>query len=122
MKKEHIQHLYNRIGFGITPKESQKIFGKPRKEIIDFIFESSKNTIPLKLGLSYDPIKLRNEDLNTFFKKNGITIKNYNTLWIKRLCNTKQLLREKMTLFWANHFVCSGKDRYIFTENNAIQR
>ena len=40
----------------------------------------------------------------------------YSIKWIERLESSQELLREKMTLFWANHFVCKD-DNILFVQN-----
>jgi len=53
MKSKEIQHLYNRIGFGITPKQIKSLGSKSKKEIIDALFSESKKTTPLEIKLSF---------------------------------------------------------------------
>ena len=62
MKLAHIQHLYNRIGFGITPKERKHLSKKSKKYVVNELFKSSDKTSPLTVDTS-------------FLK--GITFKNY---------------------------------------------
>ena len=38
-----------------------------------------------------------------------------NVAWIDRLAKPKELLCEKMTLFWANHFVCEDNN-YVYSQ------
>ena len=53
MKSTHIQHLYNRVGFGITPKELARLSKKSKKNIIKDLFASSKKTTTLAVDTSY---------------------------------------------------------------------
>ncbi|MFD2144714.1 DUF1800 domain-containing protein [Mucilaginibacter antarcticus] len=45
-----------------------------------------------------------------------------NDAWIKQMSNTEAQLREKMTLFWHNHFACNVGNSYYQQELNNIQR
>lgn len=123
MKTIHIQHLYNRIGFGIIPKDIAELKRKSRLEILDSIFKSSYKNTPLTIDFPHILIDKSKESRKDFLKKNTSTIRDYNNLWIKRLGNTNELLREKMTLFWANHFVCSNKSNFLFVQqfNNTLR-
>lgn len=65
MKKRHILHLYNRIGFGITPKELSRLSRKSRKNIVKELFQNSKNVSEISVDTSFlnsiDPKDLRDE-------------------------------------------------------------
>lgn len=124
MKDKHIQHLYRRVGFGILPTDLKKMSGKGRAEIVKNLFDSSTAYTPLEVDTS--EIKaifsgMMNEKLEPqirmkiqkISRKKQIEL---NGAWIDRLTSSKEILREKMTLFWANHFVC--EDNFI----NYIQR
>ena len=53
MKSAHIKHLYNRVGFGITPKELQRLSKKSKKQVINELFSNSKKTTPLRVDTSF---------------------------------------------------------------------
>ena len=53
MKSAHIQHLYNRIGFGITPQELKRLSKKNKKKVVEELFTSSKNTNKINVDISY---------------------------------------------------------------------
>lgn len=128
MKSIHIQHLYNRIGFGILPSQLEELSSRDRETIVDALFVNSKIMTPLKADTSfYDGVT--KEDLKDRTKRRELQkisrqkVKEYNFSWFNRLANPTELLREKMTLFWANHFVCQSRS-IIFVEqyNNALRK
>lgn len=128
MKLEHILHLYNRVGFGITPKELQRISKKSKKEIVATLFKSSKNTTPLTVDISFlneitpeiRKDKAKRRELQKISRKK---VTQFSTAWFHRLNNPSELLREKMTLFWANHFVCENKNILFFQNyNNTLRK
>lgn len=122
MKSNYIQHLYWRVGFGILPNELEKLSKKNKKKVVANIIETSKKVSPLKL----DTTEL-DELLNDTYEKTKVNIKKFqklsrektkelNVAWVDRLTNSNEILREKMTLFWANHFVCEDNN-YVYTQN-----
>ncbi|OEK09549.1 hypothetical protein A8C32_12655 [Flavivirga aquatica] len=121
MKRKHIQHLYWRIGFGILPAELERLSKKSKRQIIDDLIGTSKKMSPLKI----DTKEIENLMVGTFeeVKKNIMEIQKLsrkktielNVAWIDRLAKPEALLREKMTLFWANHFVCEDNN-FVFTQ------
>ncbi len=129
MKAKHIQHLYWRAGFGINPHELGKLTQKNRKQIVTELFENSTHSYPLKVDtsqlisnfLSMDKTdKLARQKL---MKANIQKQLELNTAWVKRLMTTKAVFREKMTLFWANHFVCRDNNTiYIQQYNNVLRK
>lgn len=128
MKSVHIQHLYNRVGFGITPKELKRLSKKNKKNVINELFTSSDKTTLLTVGTSF--LKdISSQDYKDKEKRKELQkisrnkIKEFSINWIERLKNPSEILREKMTLFWANHFVCESKN-ILFVENynNALRK
>jgi len=111
MTKQHIQHLYWRAGFGLSPLQLKKKSGQKKSEILNELFSESKTAIPLELNLSeinrFKKIpKSGTEERKRYNDLNTTKIKEFNYVWVYRLAGSNQMLREKMTLFWANHFVC----------------
>lgn len=132
MKTKNIQHLYRRIGFGILPTELQKLSYKSRKEVIDALFESSKKTTPLEVDISeienvfsnmMGPSRLDQETRKKIQKISRQKQVELNVAWVSRLTNPSELLREKITLFWANHFVCEDNSIvYIQKFHNTLRK
>ncbi len=127
MKSKHILHLYNRIGFGITPKNIEALKLKSKVSVINTLFETSKETTPLLVDTSFLN-GFKKNDLKSKKKRKALMkisrkkIKELNVTWIERLANPKELLREKMTLFWANHFVCKDNNIvYLQHYNNTLR-
>ncbi|WP_165731523.1 DUF1800 family protein [Polaribacter sp. 20A6] len=128
MKSTHIQHLYNRVGFGITPKELARLSKKSKKNVVNELFTSSKNTTILSVdtsflkGISFKDVKDKNKrrELQKISRKK---VQELSTAWFERLNNPSEILREKMTLFWANHFVCENKNiLYVQSYNNMLRK
>lgn len=122
MKQKDIQHLYWRAGFGINARDLNRLKHKSKTEIVNALFHKSSTSTDLELDLSefknYTVANFKKdatlrEKLNQLSAKK---VKDYNKAWIERMMNPNELLREKMTLFWANHFVCLN--RIIFFVQN----
>ncbi|WP_435414195.1 DUF1800 domain-containing protein [Polaribacter aestuariivivens] len=122
MKSAHIQHLYNRIGFGITPLNLERLSKKSKREIVDDIFINSATITPIKADLSFlkniKPGDLKDkkkrQELGVISRKK---IQNFSVSWMERILNPTEVFREKMTLFWANHFVSESRNNILFTQN-----
>lgn len=133
MKAKQIQHVYRRIGFGILPTTLGKLSKKSKKEVIKNLFLSSKNVTLLEVdtseikdifsgsmmsGSKLDPETRRK--IQKISRKKQIEL---NIAWVERLTNSPEILREKMTLFWANHFVCEDNSiNYIQQFNNTLRK
>jgi len=128
MNQRHIQHLYWRAGFGISPKQLEQLAHKSKAEIVDDLFDGSSSTTPLRIDMSefehVDYVSLKNdkEALKKFTKLLREKLADLNELWINRLKNPKELLRERMTLFWANHFVCRENNTLFAQQFNNTLR
>ena len=133
MKAKHIQHLYRRTGFGILPTELNKLSKKSIKDVVNNLFIYSEYMTPLEVDTSeikeiFSGNMMMNSKLDpeTRRKIQKISRKKQielNVSWIDRLTNSPEILREKMTLFWANHFVCEDNSiTYIQQFNNTLRK
>ena len=122
MTAREIQHLYWRAGFGISPNALKALKSSSRGNIITDLFKKSENVIPLEIDLSeyetfftlsYKKFKelYSPEEAQKLQQKSNKLVRDLNVKWVKRLYNNETILREKMTLFWANVFVC--RDNHI---------
>ncbi|SDG83939.1 DUF1800 domain-containing protein [Winogradskyella thalassocola] len=127
MTQQQLQHLYWRAGFGIHPNRL-KSFSKNRKQIVEALFVNSKSNTPIQLDLSFmegvtiKKIKDNPEFAKDIRAKSRKKLMDLNYAWINQLAQPKELLREKMTLFWANHFVCKSNNVvYAQQFNNTVR-
>ena len=134
MKKNHIQHLFLRAGFGIGYDELKSLEGKSKSENISSLFSNSATYEPLLLDLSeLESMVLSNRNkgmakmgksaMRDFLKESRIKLKDFNYAWIERMKYSEAILNEKMTLFWSNVFVC--RDNNIFFAqryNNTLRK
>lgn len=127
MTQQELQHLYWRAGFGMNPNRLTSR-SKNRTEVVEEFFKNSKAFTPLSIDLSYlngiKAVDFKNYPglAKEITKKGAKKILELNYAWIKRLTNPKELLRERMTLFWANHFVCRERNPlYAEQYNNTLR-
>ncbi|MBK9282839.1 MAG: DUF1800 domain-containing protein [Sphingobacteriaceae bacterium] len=122
-----IFHLYNRLGFGISYKEAKEIAHKNINEIVNGLIISS--------GISTYLSVIKKEEIQAFKEtiaegKNKVEVQNLNKMktmelnlqWMKQLIDTKNVLVEKQTLFWHNHFACRIPNPYLLQELNNTMR
>ncbi|MBA6154015.1 DUF1800 domain-containing protein [Gelidibacter maritimus] len=133
METDHIQHLYFRAGFGIDPKTLEALSSKPRLFVVEQLFEKSQQATLLKLDLSEFESYLNSDtrrsrpdsdemDLKALQKKSREKVMELNYGWIERMATSDAVLAEKMTLFWANVFVCQDNNIwYIQRYNNTLR-
>ena len=123
MKQRHIQHLYWRAGFGIDVKKLDQLKSKSKNEILKNLFSDAAKINLLQLNLSeFDLIKNKSpkvlkldmgeEAYRKLRQKSQRKVRDLNYAWLERLTEPTSILREKMTLFWSNVFVC--RDNHIF--------
>lgn len=127
MKNNELQHLYWRAGFGIHPK-TPLLNKKERADVVNALFENSKMVSPLNVDLSYldglRPVDLKNfpQLAKEISDKGKKKILDLNYTWVKRLIDPNELLRERMTLFWANHFVSRDRNPLFAQKYNNTLR
>lgn len=112
-KLKTIQHLYWRAGFGIKYRNALNLTSTPFPEIVDQLFTKNsdlKNLPETKPNLSGKRFKdLSSKERKTFNDKNKKDLIQLNKTWFDQLGKHQYFFREKMTLFWANHFACREK-------------
>ncbi|WP_299121747.1 DUF1800 domain-containing protein [uncultured Winogradskyella sp.] len=127
MKRKELQHLYWRAGFGSNSK-SLKTLPKSREQVVENLFKSSKSSTPLQIdmsfmdGISNESLKNNPKFAQELRVKSRKKVVELNYAWVNQLVQPKELLREKMTLFWANHFVCKDNNVvYAQKFNNTLR-
>jgi len=127
MKTKQLQHLFLRTGFGITPQLTNDLSKKNKKKVVEFLF-TTNSFLPLEMDLSdlsiYTQEYMKDRaNLMEFQRKSNEKIRDFNKLWMERLANSEVLLTEKMTLFWANHFVCKNQNIFFVQRyNNTLRK
>ena len=105
-----VKHLLNRAAFGTSPAY-WKVQSGDLDQWVDRLFRDSAGHQPLEvisledLGLS-DIRTMDKAAIKAKFKSMREKIKDLNLQWISAMHTGKTALREKMTLFWHDHFAC----------------
>ncbi|AJR03722.1 DUF1800 domain-containing protein [Siansivirga zeaxanthinifaciens] len=133
MKINHLQHLYWRAGFGLDVESYKLLKNKSKKEVVDLLFSESSKITPLTIDLSeFEPLMnkgykgmkdaLSKEEFQKFQKQSRKKLVDFNEAWIDRMTTSKAVLNEKMTLFWANIFVCQDNNIWHMQQYNNLLR
>ncbi|RWY55888.1 DUF1800 domain-containing protein [Mucilaginibacter gilvus] len=123
---KHIRHLYARAGFGIRFEELKQVENLSVKQAVAGLFKASENIIPVDIiaaNISYKDFLLANEGTKKMFlQEQRQQEKALNIDWINKMSTRNTPLREKMTLFWHNHFACRTQNAWHAQQLNNIQR
>ena len=128
MNPKHIQHLFWRSGFGMLPQDFDKISNANKTEIVRTMFITSKQYTPLKIDINaLSNLSFREISKSTVFKRDFIRrsrekLKTFNKEWLYRMVNSNTVLRERMTLFWANHFIVEDHNIIHYQKYNNTLR
>ncbi|MBK0379755.1 DUF1800 domain-containing protein [Mucilaginibacter segetis] len=123
---EQIRHLYSRAGFGLRFEDMRLVEQLSVKHSIDFLFRSSVQSKPLvsvKENVNYKDF-LKDDQLSRkmFMMQQRQQEKDLNIEWLKNMSTGNTQLRDKMTLFWHNHFACRTLNAWYAQQLNNIQR
>jgi uncharacterized protein (DUF1800 family) len=109
-------HLYRRAAFGANPVELRQAVEAGPAATIDLLLKGQPD----------------NEGVTAFLNTKGEQVArrdNINELrswWLYCMLNSRHPLREKMTLFWHNHFVSSidkvGRTMVMFNQNRLLRQ
>jgi len=96
-ESDRVAHLLRRFGLGASVQEVEFYGQKGVKGAIDLLLDDQRD----------DGIDL---DIAKFASKNGaIKIQSVQMYWLCRMVLTKNPLKEKMALFWHDHFATSSQ-------------
>ncbi|HVW12998.1 MAG TPA: DUF1800 domain-containing protein [Mucilaginibacter sp.] len=121
-----IKHLYSRAAFGLRFADIQNAEHASVKKAVNELLRSSETDEPIGLvQTKLDYTMLLTGGANQ--KKIAIMQqveqeKELNLSWLKKMNSTDAVLREKMTLFWHNHFACRTINAVYAQQLNNIQR
>ncbi len=115
-KSDQLQHLYWRAGFGASPEQLLKE-NRPVKTVVkEMVAQSNFQPLVTVENDQYEGKKtlkklvsngkLDREVVRMRIKENAGFIRDLNVLWIEKMASGKDVLREKMALFWHGHFAC----------------
>src|SRR5665213_2476873 len=108
---KHIKHLYARAGFGIRFEDLHDHENWSVKKAVRKLFKASEKND--QIGVLTENIERRNYNQLTEAEKKLVQeernkqTRALNCAWVQQLSETDGQLREKMTLFWHNHFACN---------------
>ena len=123
---KHTRHLYARAGFGIRFEDLKQVEGLSVKQAVDRLFSQSEQIDEANIiagNINYKDFLTANEGTKKMFlQEQRQQEKALNIDWINKMSTTDAELREKMTLFWHNHFACRTLNAWYAQQLNNIQR
>lgn len=129
---QRVQHLYARAGFGPSLRQWQQDQDRPIEQAIDQLFADSEEYFPIAVDnlaeISMSQMtrmqNLSPEEKKALKEQGRKSQKELNSAWINRMAFSSAQLREKMTLFWHDHFATRLPLQYklIQQQNNLIRQ
>jgi len=123
---KQIKHLTSRAGFGMCFDEFKAAENTPVKQAVKDLFKASAGYEPLAIvnnNVDYSMVvKGDKSTRKMFMQEQRREEKELNLGWIKQMSTTQAQLREKMALFWNNHFACRAKQGAYAQQLANIQR
>jgi uncharacterized protein (DUF1800 family) len=108
-QQKKIQHLLLRAGFICPPGDIARLSAMSIKQLADKLWTDSNTPTPLESAPNESIARVkemsqeeRKEQIIKMFKAG----KELNLEWLKNMCTTNSVFREKMTFFWHGHFAC----------------
>ena len=123
---KQVKHLTSRAGFGMGFDEFKAAESTPVKQALKDLFKASADYEPLAIvnnNVDYSMVvKGDKSTRKMFMQEQRREEKKLNLGWIKQMSTTQAQLREKMALFWNNHFACRAKQGAYAQQLANIQR
>jgi uncharacterized protein (DUF1800 family) len=121
-----LRHLLGRATFGATPTQLVEAGRQPVRKVVRQLIADSATYTPLALAAdaSGDMLMDRKEvkqlvqggqvdreELRDRIKQAALAQRDLNLLWLEQMATSRATLRERMALFWHNHFACRINQR-----------
>ena len=121
-----LKHLWARAGFGMRFEDWQKFKNESIKCAVKRMLKDADTEEPLyvvKGDTDYSAV-MKGDVLarKMFLQQQRQQEKDINIAWMDRMSTTDAPLREKMTLFWHNHFACRSSNSLFAQQLNNIHR
>ena len=122
-----IIHLYTRMGFGISYDKAKLLTQKSLNDVVNSLIVTSTTGTYLTDFDKGDVVSKKEALVNDmkpkeFGKMLNQQLKSLNASWVKKILSTENVLLEKQTLFWHNHFACRIRQPYLMQELNNTHR
>ncbi|KAA1246202.1 DUF1800 family protein [Aquimarina sp. RZ0] len=118
--RQKVNHLYRRLGFGASPEMVTNALNQNPSDLIDSLIDEAVNLNPT-------PAPVWGYWIREDFEATPENPFEYRRDWKNQMIEdlTKNNLRDRLTLFWSNHFVTEsqayGSPAYMFQYYNLLQ-
>lgn len=123
-QQKKVQHLYLRAAFGETPAAIRQKSSASIVKLTEELFNNSKQYH--NLNYLEDPVKgkdVSNIRILVMLLRSPEQMRQLNVAWIRQIHSTNAKLREKMTLFWHDHFATSTQLAWLMqVQNNMLRK
>ncbi len=112
MDIKHLHHLMWRAGFGTDLSQVDKYLKQSREDLVKDLFNPKITFTPVDIATKPDANfmdkfkNLNKEEKENLKKINLEELKDMNLQWQRLLVYSEDQFREKMALFWHDHFAC----------------
>lgn len=118
LSQQQVQHLFWRAGLFDNYITLRQFEGTTQAELWERLLKASGKFTPLVVmdKNQFDFASMRSKDKNErqmLFKQSRERVKMLNKKWFDHMSLTQGVLRERMSLFWHNHFACSSKNVFF---------
>ncbi|RMF26213.1 MAG: DUF1800 domain-containing protein [Bacteroidetes bacterium] len=113
MESHHLQHLFKRAGFGLSPREALQFRGWGRDEVVDWLFEEAgKQAGELVIEERFIRVPGSDYELPLYESERARAdkIALLGNVWMDKMLEGSGFLREKMALFWHHHLPVGGQN------------
>jgi len=108
-EQKKIQHLLLRAGFICPPGDIAALSKMSVKDVAQKLWNDSQAQTPLASAPEEEETKLKDlppDEKKEQKLKRALFTRGLNLEWLKIMCTTNAVFREKLTFFWHGHFAC----------------
>ena len=117
LTRQQAAHLLRRSGFGASAEQVNSLVGRNATEVVDEIVDAALDTTAIPVppepvwANEIVPLNGSQEEIDMFIQNNLVWLNELQDEWLTTMIAVG--LRERMTLFWSNHFVTQYDDYFV---------
>jgi uncharacterized protein (DUF1800 family) len=139
ISQPQLRHLLGRAAFGATPAQLLGAARQPARKVVRQLLADSATYTPLTLPADVPEEammdrkqakrlmrdgQLDREQLKERIKQAALLQRDLNLQWLDQMATSRAALRERMALFWHNHFACriNQRPRFMLDYVNTLRQ
>src|SRR5262249_40668023 len=120
---DKMAHLWRRAAFGARPDEVNAYLKQGLEASVDYLL--NYDAVPENTSIPDQPLTVKPGTTTPVVDITYLSLEDLATWWLDMMFKTNRPLREKMVIFWHDHFATSNtkvnNPKYMYWQNQTVR-